>query len=129
MPTSYGRIKSITAPLQRAPDGSRISGYASAPDIDAYRDRLPPAAFAKHMGRFRQNPIMLANHDATKPVGKFDVVELDNNGLRVGGTIGSGWRAADEARAMVRAGVLKALSVGFREIRPGSTDKEGIYTF
>ncbi len=82
-------------------------------------DRVKDVLVAKgcHLENYSANPIVLADHDPTKPIGNFEPEIKDE---RVEGIITfapAGVSAkADEYCGLYKAGVLKTVSVGFREI-------------
>ena len=111
-----GKIKSVAVPLMLAAgDGGTFTGWASTNEPDRYGEIVDPEAFVKHLPKFEANPVMLYQHRVDQPIGSFPVVRVDPaKGLRVRGQLGSGWVAADEARAQVAQGVLRACSIGLR---------------
>jgi HK97 family phage prohead protease len=79
---------------------------------------------------FSTNPIALFNHDSNFPIGKWSDLRIDKQKRALIGRLqlapeGTSDRI-DELRALVAAGILKAVSVGFRpiEARPRE-DKDG----
>lgn len=85
-------IKSeITTDLE---DEGRISGYASVYNvIDSYSEVIDPGAFDKVVADIlsgkKEMPLMLANHEHFSgcPVGIWDRLSLDSNGLFMSGPI------------------------------------------
>lgn len=64
-----------------------------------------------------KNKIVLLNqHRQSEPIGKITVLKEDDYGLYFEAEIIEGTRAADEALAQIRQGVLKQLSYGFNYI-------------
>ena len=67
---------------------------------------------------FKKNPIALFGHKADFPIGKWKNVKVKDNQLR--GTLELAPAGAspriDEIRALVDAGILKAVSVGFKPL-------------
>ena len=65
---------------------------------------------------FKKNPIALFNHNPHSPIGKWANVRVENKELR-GHLEFAPWGTSeriDEIRRLVEAGILKAVSVGFR---------------
>ena len=118
--TIRGKVLSTfhTVIKEAASDGGerRIRGFASTSNLDRVREVIEPTAFANTLKTFNQNPIMLWMHDTRQPVGHFDQLEIREDGLWVSGVIGRGFHPADRAWEMIEQRVLRAFSVGFREI-------------
>ncbi|EAU40134.1 Phage prohead protease HK97 [Fulvimarina pelagi HTCC2506] len=93
-----------------------IMGYAALfgrPDLSG--DIIEPGAFAASlMTRGARNIRMLWHHDPARPVGRWNVIREDRNGLYAEGEIASGALAGREAAALIAAGALDGLSIGFR---------------
>ncbi|MEO0711428.1 MAG: HK97 family phage prohead protease [Pseudomonadota bacterium] len=109
-------------------DGAVIEGYASlfgkadrGGDIvqsGAYRASL---ASARAAGRRIK---MLWQHDPAQPIGVWDEIEEDGAGLWVKGRILDAVARGREATALIEAGALDGLSIGYRTIK-ASKDSEG----
>jgi HK97 family phage prohead protease len=100
-------IKSI------AEDGNKLKivGYASTSDTDRSGDVILPDAWTKGgLTNYLNNPIILFNHDRSKPIGRAISVEVDSQGLRIECEISS---SAGEAHGLIKDGVLCTFSVGF----------------
>lgn len=83
------------------------------------------------IANFKRNPVALWNHSAMHPVGKWVNLRVDNGALR--GHLEFAPKGIspriDEIRALVDAGILQAVSVGFRPIesKPLNSDK-GVFS-
>ena len=70
------------------------------------------------LDNFKNNPIALFNHNPNFPLGRWKNLRVENNAL-VGELVmapeGSSARI-DEIRALMKAGILRAVSVGFRPL-------------
>ncbi len=86
-------------------------GYASTWDEDAYGDRLLPGSFKKTLADSARRPL-LWSHRPHEPVGVIDLAE-DQRGLRARGKLILEVERAREAYALLKAGALKGLSIGF----------------
>jgi len=96
-----------------------IEGYASLWGVaDLNGDVVAQGAFGRSLARAGPGEIrMLFQHDGRAPVGVWDELREDGRGLFVRGRI-EGWSAeARFAAALVRAGALDGLSIGFRTAR------------
>lgn len=89
-----------------------IEGYANTTDKDRGSDVILEEAWLKGgLDNYLKNPIVLAFHDHTKPVGTVDEYSVNNKGLRVVAKIN---KAAGQIYDLVKSEVLRAFSVGFR---------------
>ena len=98
--TSDGKTASIT-----------IEGYASTTDIDRQGDVVPVSVWEKGIQNYLKNPVILAYHDHSEPVGRMVEHRIDGKGLWIKARISS---AASEVFNLVKDGVLTAFSIGFR---------------
>ena len=105
-------IKSDSTP---STDGSTsfvtISGYASTSDVDRQGDVVPPSVWAKGMENYLKNPIVLAYHDHSEPIGRMVEHKVDEKGLWIKAKISS---AAKDVFNLIKDEVLTAFSIGFR---------------
>jgi HK97 family phage prohead protease len=103
-------------------DGSFEGIAAAYGNVDSQGDRIEPGAFKSAEGE--QVPLLFA-HKTDQPIGFASVTETPE-GLMVKGKLLLDTVAGAEAYARLKAGVLKALSVGFWLPKDGSTLKAGI---
>ena len=107
--------------------GLVIEGYASLFDAaDQGGDIVARGAYAaclKAMGAQGRRVRMLWQHDATQPIGLWDEVQEDARGLRVKGRLLDSVAKGREAAALVKAGAIEGLSIGYRTVRASKTDK------
>lgn len=90
-----------------------FTGWASTEAVDSFGDIVRAAGW--ELDRFTSNPVLLFSHDPLKPVGTVTLAEkVAGKGLRVRGEVANvGWVGSD-LLPLVRGGVVKGLSVGFR---------------
>jgi len=108
-------------------DGTLIEGYASHfGDPDHGGDIVARGAYAaclKRLEREGRRVKMLWQHDPAQPIGVWDEVREDARGLFVKGrlleTVGRG----REAAALIAAGAIDGLSIGYRTVKAGRNDK------
>ncbi len=81
-------------------------------DADLVGDVIAPGAFGASIAQPRTVK-MLWQHDAAEPIGVWEELEETAKGLRVKGRLLMGVRRAEEAYALLRAGAVDALSIGF----------------
>lgn len=102
-------------------DGSLITGYASLFGAeDQGGDAVQKGAFAACLSRIAKNGgkvKMLWQHDPTRPIGVWDEVVEDASGLRVKGRLLTEVQAGREAAALLQAGAIDGLSIGYRTVR------------
>jgi Escherichia/Staphylococcus phage prohead protease len=108
-------------------DGS-FSGYASLfGETDLNRDRVLPGAFLKSIGaRGAAGIRMLFQHDPAAPIGVWREVREDSRGLFVRGQLMREVEKAREVLALMRAGAIDGLSIGFRTVKGRTDAKSGI---
>ncbi|WP_286691770.1 MULTISPECIES: HK97 family phage prohead protease [unclassified Brevundimonas] len=96
-----------------------ITGYASLWGVaDLAGDVVVRGAFAPSVARRGSAGVrMLYQHGERTPVGVWTRIEEDDRGLRVEGRILDITPEGRMAAALVRAGALDGLSIGFRAIR------------
>jgi HK97 family phage prohead protease/HK97 family phage major capsid protein len=107
-------IKSDALPASTDPESSvYISGYASTNDTDRQGDVVPTNVWEKGIANYLKNPVILAYHDHSEPVGRMVEHKIDAKGLWIKARIST---AAEEVYNLVKDGVLTAFSIGFRII-------------
>ncbi len=108
-------------------EAGEISGYASvfgAPDQSG--DVVQNGAYApclKALAEAGRSVKMLWQHDPARPIGVWDEVREDKKGLFVKGRILPGVQAGAEALALIEAGAIDGLSIGYRTIRSEKSQK------
>jgi len=109
-------------------DGAVIAGYASLFGAqDDGGDIVQPGAYGACLKRLKaegRRVKMLWQHDPTEPIGIWDEVREDERGLFVKGRILSDVARGREAAALVAAGAIDGLSIGYRAKR-ASKDASG----
>ena len=109
-------------------EGSVIEGYASLfGQVDGGGDIVATGAYATSLARLsaRGGRVkMLWQHDPAQPIGVWDEVREDAMGLHVRGRLLGEVAKGREAAALVEAGAIDGLSIGYRTIK-AVRDKEG----
>ncbi|MBM9595213.1 HK97 family phage prohead protease [Roseitranquillus sediminis] len=99
-------------------NGTRIEGYASVFEkTDQGGDVVARGAYSRSlqdMARTRRTVKMLWQHDPAQPIGVWDEVREDERGLYVSGRLLSEIARAREAAALIEAGAIDGLSIGYR---------------
>lgn len=88
-----------------------IKGYASTTDVDRQGDIVPVSVWEKGIQNYLKNPVILAYHNHSAPIGRMVEHKVDERGLLVKARISS---AAGDVYKLVKDGVLTAFSIGFR---------------
>ena len=105
-----------------APDGS-FEGYAALfGRVDLGRDLILPGAFARSLAERGAGGVrLLFQHDPAEPIGTWASLAEDSRGLYVKGRLTLDVARAREVLALMRAGAIDGLSIGFRTVE-GRTD-------
>lgn len=96
-------------------DAGAIEGLlAGFGNLDSHGDRIAPKAFSRTLAERKDQPLpMLLHHDLGRPIGVWREWEERAEGLYVKGSLVMASREAQEAHALVKAGALSGLSIGF----------------
>ncbi len=107
---------------------NRIVGYASLFGAkDQGGDLVEKGAYSaslKSLGKDGRAVKMLWQHDPARPIGVWDQIFEDKKGLYVSGRILEEVQAGAEALALLRAGAIDGLSIGYRTVK-STKSKEG----
>ncbi len=108
-------------------DGSVIEGYASVfGRQDQGGDTVEAGAYAASLAQLAARNArvkMLWQHDPMQPIGVWDEVREDQTGLYVRGRILDEVDRGREARALIQAGAIDGLSIGYRTRRATKDDR------
>lgn len=88
---------------------------------DLVGDIVEPGAFTKNIQEHGTERVLLWQHDPASPIGTIDLEERDE-GLWVKGKLLLAVQKAREAYALIKAGVISGLSIGFRPIKKQMAD-------
>lgn len=119
MPCAF-EVKSI------AEDGT-FAGYASVfNNVDSQRDRVHPGAFKASIAQ-RDTPVQLLwQHQWQQPIGVISALFEDARGLVVKGRLLLEVAQAREAYALLKAGVVRGLSIGYSVRRARRNPDTGV---
>jgi HK97 family phage prohead protease len=126
--TNATEYKSVACELKTVePDGS-FAGYASRFHVvDLGRDLVLPGAFTESIARRGVRGIrMLFQHDPAEPIGVWTALVEDARGLYARGRILAEVARGREVLALMRAGAIDGLSIGFRTVEGRTDAKSGI---
>jgi hypothetical protein len=108
-------------------DGQVIEGYASLfGACDQGNDVVQPGAYGASLSALAdagRRVKMLWQHDPAQPIGVWDEVREDARGLFVKGRILDSVEKGREAAALIAAGAIDGLSIGYRTRRAVKNDK------
>jgi hypothetical protein len=120
--------KAVACDLKTVEADGSFTGYASRFGVvDLGRDLLLPGAFSESLARRGPRGIkMLFQHDPAEPIGVWLELREDAHGLYVRGRILPEVERGREVLALMRAGALDGLSIGFRTVEGRSDPKSGV---
>ncbi|MEM9577236.1 MAG: HK97 family phage prohead protease [Pseudomonadota bacterium] len=108
-------------------DGEVISGYASLfGAVDQGNDVVEAGAYAASLAALKSKGArvkMLWQHDPTQPIGIWDEVREDAKGLWVKGRLLDSIEKGREAKALIQAGAIDGLSIGYRTRKAAKNSK------
>lgn len=119
--------------IKAAPDESGVfEGYGSVfGNIDSYGEKVAPGAFSPSLVRWKREgsmPLMLWQHDSYQPIGVWEDMAEDGKGLYVKGRLLTQVTKGAEALALLKAGAVRGLSIGFRTLDSERDDATGVVT-
>ncbi|MGE3245720.1 MAG: HK97 family phage prohead protease [Beijerinckiaceae bacterium] len=92
-----------------------FSGYAAIfNEPDSYGDTIRAGAFRNTLKKRAAPPSMFWNHNSDRPIGVWTSLVEDAKGLKVEGRLITETAAGAEAYALLKAGAVSGLSIGFR---------------
>ena len=102
-----------------------IEGYAAIfGEPDRGGDIIAPGAFTASLARRASAVKLLWQHDPAQPIGIWDEITEDIRGLRVKGRLLTTVQRGAEAAALLTAGALDGLSIGYRAVK---ADRRGTH--
>jgi hypothetical protein len=127
-------FKNAAEPLEvkAVGDDGTIEGYGSIfKNVDSYGEVVEPGAFTASLVDARQkgrSVKMLWQHDPSQPIGVWDAMSEDSKGLQVRGRLlKDDVPQAGAAYALLKAGALDGLSIGYRVVEAAPhPDKSGV---
>ena len=101
-------------------DGT-FSGYGAVfGNIDSHGDIIQPGAFTKSIARHTERgsrPKLFWQHDMHQPIGSWTAIREDSKGLYMEGKFNMEVQKGREAHALLKAGDIDGLSIGYRTIK------------
>jgi HK97 family phage prohead protease len=109
-----------------------FSGYASVFKVmDTQRECIAPGAFYTTLKEWNQRhmmPSLLWQHRMDTPIGTWRVLKEDSHGLLAQGQLLMDVQQAREAYALMKAGIVNGLSIGFRPVNADYNKRTKIRT-
>ena len=112
-------------------DAGHFTGYASVFGVvDGFNDIVAPGAFARTLARRGggRDVRMLWQHHASEPIGAWDEIAEDDRGLRVRGRLALDVRRGAEVHALLKAGAIDGLSIGYAALEAETDPDTGLRT-
>ncbi|MEM9414993.1 MAG: HK97 family phage prohead protease [Planctomycetota bacterium] len=91
----------------------RVYAVMSSRSLDRYGEIVEPSAAKEFLPRFLDNPVMLKDHDHWSPIGHWEEVKITKDTIEGWAVFAEGNTDAEERWALVKAGSVKAFSIGF----------------
>ncbi len=125
---AVGEAKFIALDLKSVDADGVFEGYASLFDReDLGRDVVVRGAFHDSLSqRGAAGVRMLFQHDPSQPIGVWSQLEEDGKGLFARGRLTSEASRAREVMALMKAGAIDGLSIGFRALKSRRDARSGV---
>lgn len=125
--------KNMAFEVKALDDSGTFEGYGAAfGNIDSWGDVIEPGAFKKSLAAHKKGgtmPALLWQHDSRAPLGIWAGVKEDAHGLLVQGKLlKDEVRQAGEAYALLKAGALSGMSIGYLTRDYSVDQKTGVRT-
>lgn len=115
--TNYGAIFEIDT--KAVSDDGLFYGYGSVWDVlDSHKEIVARGAFTGSLAKRPAKKVkMLRGHDQSEPIGTWESIVEDEHGLKATGRLILDTARGRETHALMKAGALDGLSIGFRTVR------------
>jgi HK97 family phage prohead protease len=111
------RTSDVVLEIRGLSDAGDFEGYGSVFNVeDSYGDVVAPGAFARTISEHKTAgtmPAMLWQHNSREPVGVWQEMSEDANGLKLKGRLLLETQLGRETHAILKAGAIRGLSIGF----------------
>lgn len=127
-PAPAPEMKFMSLDFKHTEADGTFEGYASLFNReDLGRDIVMPGAFRESLAQRGARGIkLLFQHDANQPIGLWTVLQEDTRGLYAQGRLMREVAKAREVMALMRAGALDGLSIGFRTVKARRNKASGV---
>ncbi len=113
--------------LKAIEEDGKFGGYGSIfGNKDSHGEVVMPGAFSKSLAEHRRKgtrPKLFWQHDMGKPIGKWLDFAEDGKGLYMEGQLNMNVQQGREAHALLKAGDIDGLSIGYRVVTAENDDK------
>lgn len=118
MPQAILELKSMALQVKAVEADGSFEGYCAVfGNLDAVGDIIKAGAFKDSLKEHKSNgtmPAMLWQHDRKQPIGVYASMKEDTHGLFVNGKLlKDDVRQAGEAYALLKAGAISGMSIGY----------------
>lgn len=126
-------LKSLPLEVKAIEESGTFEGYVAAfGNVDDWSDVIEPGAFKKSLAahkKAKSKPALLWQHDRKQPLGTWEDMKEDDTGLLAKGNllVHDVYRAK-EAYALLKAGAISGLSIGYWARDYSIDQKTGIRT-
>lgn len=112
-------IKRAPFKIEEIDEAGAFEGYASLFDReDLGHDLVERGAFERSLSQRSASGVrMLFQHDPAEPIGAWEAIREDEKGLYVKGHLTLDVARARDVHALMRAGALDGLSIGFHTVK------------
>lgn len=114
------KTKDFALHVKDVSEEGTFTGYGSIfGNVDSYGEKVIAGAFGESLARHRQEgskPLMLWQHNPDEPIGVWDDLAEDGKGLKGTGRFVMETARGREAYALLKAGAIRGLSIGYREV-------------
>lgn len=109
-------MQTVHKATAKAAGANPLEFIMSDATVDRVGDIIEPNGWV--LRNFKANPIALFNHDSDMPIGEWKNVRVEGGALRGELVLGppGACPTTDKMRAFIEAGMMRAVSVGFRPI-------------
>lgn len=116
--------------LKALGDDGQINGYGAVfGNRDSYGDVILEGAFKRSLADHKRNksrPKMFWQHDPSQPIGSWTEFVEDGKGLLVTGQLNMDVQRGREAHALLKAGDIDGLSIGYRVVKATEDETEKV---
>lgn len=110
------KTKDFALEVKAVNDEGTFEGYGSVFGVrDTFNEVVESGAFSESL-RKRDWPLLLWQHQSAEPIGVWEDLAEDKKGLWGKGRLLKGVQKAEEAHIRLKAGAVKGLSIGYREL-------------
>lgn len=118
---SNKRTAAARLEIKAAGDDGTFEGYGSIFDqVDSYSETVARGAFLESLKQHEAEgtlPALLWQHNPSQPIGVYTEMREDEKGLFVKGQLTLETQMGKEAHALLKAGALNGLSIGFMPVK------------